>query len=204
MIAPCGYGKSLVFVFSALQRKGVHIVVEPLNAIIKSQLRDLSSFAQVIHIEQLLNEEDAKCQRSHRASDRLQEILNDIKTNRLGKPVLLFTTPELIATCMPQLEALSMVMSLKNITIDEVDMIQQSHASFRGVYTEILGNLRGHCQGTKFVFLSATVTATGLAGLLRPTASIHDEKPVLYLNDRALADSLSFEVERKSDDEQVR
>jgi hypothetical protein len=205
MIAPCGYGKSLVFVSAAVGRGGVHIVVEPLNAIIKSQLRNLNAFADVLQVEQLLNEEDAKHQRSHRAGDRLQEILNDIKMNGcLEKPVLLFTTPELIESCMPQLEALSMVKSLKNLTIDEVDMIHQSHASFRGAYTEILGNLRRHCQGTKFVFLSATVTAAGLAGLLPPMASIHDEKPVLYLNDRALADSLSFEVERKRDDEQVR
>jgi hypothetical protein len=106
------------------------------------------------------------------------------------------------------LKALADDCVLSNITIDEVDMIQQSNATYRGVYTELLQKLRKHCLGVKFIFLSGTITTLGLVGLLRPTsitqAPPDEEKPALYVHDRALADSLSFHVERKTNDEQVR
>ena len=42
MIAPCGSGESMTFVYAALNSGGkVNIVIEPLNAIMKSQLTEL-------------------------------------------------------------------------------------------------------------------------------------------------------------------
>jgi hypothetical protein len=107
-----------------------------------------------------------------------------------------------------QLGALAEEGCLKSITIDEMDMIEQSHGSYRGVYTHLLERLRSHCIGVKFMFLSGTITTKGLVSLLPPGSLTNtytsDEKPVLFLSQRALADSLSFRVERKANDEQVR
>jgi DEAD/DEAH box helicase len=79
MIAPCGSGKSMVFVQAALRSGGVSIVIEPLNAIIKSQLRELKYLSPHISMEQLLSEEEAKHQRSPSSINRLQIIINEVK-----------------------------------------------------------------------------------------------------------------------------
>ena len=86
-------------------------------------------------------------------------------------------------------------------------MIDRSNTGGRGVYTNLTEQLRQHCEGVKFIFLSGTVTPRGLVSLL-PTRSIAQctpdaVKPLLVIHERALADSLSFHVERKINDEQV-
>jgi hypothetical protein len=126
----------------------------------------------------------------------------------ISKPLILFATPELIEPRLSQLGDLADEGCLKAITIDEMDMIEQSHGSYRGVYAHLLERLRNYCSGVKFMFLSGTITTRGLVSLLPPgsltTTYSNDEKPVLFLSQRALADSLSFRVERKTNDEQVR
>jgi hypothetical protein len=79
MIAPCGSGKSMVFVQAALRSGGVSIVIEPLNAIIKSQIRELKYLSPFISMEQLLSEDEAKHQRSPSTINRLQMIINEVK-----------------------------------------------------------------------------------------------------------------------------
>lgn len=209
-IAPCGSGKSLVFVMAALLHGGVNIVVQPLNAIIMSQMKDLSVHNNVLNIEQLFNEVDAKREHKPRAGDRLQILLNEYQGRQLSeKPFIIFTTPELLESRLSQLEQFSELGLLKNITIDEVDEIEISQTNSRRAYTKLLGKLREHCPSTKFIFLSATVSAVGLVDLLPVAISSNQhpsiqQKPMLFLHDRALADSLSFEVERKCDNEQVK
>ena len=86
-------------------------------------------------------------------------------------------------------------------------MIDRSRSSSRSVYTNLTEKLRQHCVGVKFIFLSGTVTSRGLVSLF-PTKSNAENppdaaKPLLLIHERALADSLSFHVERKVNDEQV-
>lgn len=122
-----------------------------------------------------------------------------------GKPLLIFSTPELIESKMRQLEVLAHDGVIATITIDEVDMIERSHG--RQVYTSLLPKLREHCEGAKFIFLSGTITVGGLVSLLPPNlidrTIPQDEKTALFIHDRALPDCLSFHVERKINEEQV-
>jgi hypothetical protein len=208
LIAPCGAGKSLTFIQTALKSKGLHLVVEPLNTIIKSQLQELKHYTN-LEIAQLYNEHEATARREPRARDKLTTILNDILRNGGFWPysmsLLVFATPELVANCMSQLEAISAHHCLASITIDEVDMIQQGNG--REVYMNIVSHIRQALQGgPKLLFLSGTITPTGLLGVL-PPASValnEKEKPALFVNSRALSNTLSFHVERKVSDKQVR
>ena len=81
VIAPCGSGKSMVFVEAALRSGGVNIVIEPLNSIIKSQLMNLRHLSPDLQIEQLFSEEEANIRQVLGSRDRLQKILNDIKVS---------------------------------------------------------------------------------------------------------------------------
>ena len=74
--------QSMVFVQAALRAGGVNIVIEPLNAIIKSQLRELKYLSPYISMEQLLSEEEAKYQRSPSTVNRLQIIINEVKVGQ--------------------------------------------------------------------------------------------------------------------------
>ena len=125
----------------------------------------------------------------------------------MSKPLLLFATPELIEQRLPQLKVLAAEGFLSSVTVDEVDMMDRRRGGFRGVYTNLAEKLRLHCGGAKFIFLSGTITTRGLVSLL-PSVSIAQQlpevtKPLLVIHERALADSLSFHVERKVNDEQV-
>jgi superfamily II DNA helicase RecQ len=82
MIAPCGSGKSMAFVYAALNSGGkVNIVIEPLNAIIKSQLVELEYLSAHMDIEQLYNEEEAKEKRVLSSYNRMQMIVNETKVS---------------------------------------------------------------------------------------------------------------------------
>jgi hypothetical protein len=120
----------------------------------------------------------------------------------------LFASPELIEPRLEQLQTLAEDGFLSSVSVDEMDMIDRSHQGFRGVYATLLEKLRLHCHGAKFIFLSGTITARGLVTLVPSTSIFQDaskrSKPLLLMHERALADSLSFYVERKTSDEQVR
>jgi hypothetical protein len=121
--------------------------------------------------------------------------------------LIIFASAELIELRLPQLKALAEEGCLSSITVDEMDMIDRSHAGGHGVYTNLTEQLRQQCKGVKFIFLSGTITTRGLVSLL-PTISIAQdtsdaEKPLVAMHERALADSLSFRVERKVNDDQV-
>ena len=82
MIAPCGSGKSMAFVHAALNSGGrVNIVIEPLNAIIKSQLIELGYLSNYIDIEQLYSEEDARERHVPSSYNRIQTIINETKVS---------------------------------------------------------------------------------------------------------------------------
>ena len=84
VIAPCGSGKSLAFVHAALCCGGkVNIVIEPLNALIKSQLAELSKFSAYLDIEQLFTEDEARTRKVPSSFNRLQIIINETKVSRV-------------------------------------------------------------------------------------------------------------------------
>ena len=81
MIAPCGSGKSLVFVQAALMSGKINIIIEPLNEIIKSQLRELEYLSPHLDMEQLFNNEEARSRRVPSSYDRLQMLINKTKVS---------------------------------------------------------------------------------------------------------------------------
>ena len=59
----------------------VNIVIEPLNAIIKSQLVELQYLSSYIDIEQLYSEDEAGEQRVLSSYNRMQMIIDDTKVS---------------------------------------------------------------------------------------------------------------------------
>ena len=86
MIAPCGSGKSMTFVHAALNSGGkVNIVIEPLNAIIKSHLIELQYLSAHIDIEQLFSEKEARERQVLSSYYRMQMIINDAKVSTIER-----------------------------------------------------------------------------------------------------------------------
>ena len=61
----------------------VNIVIEPLNALIKSQLAELSKFSAYLDIEQLFTEDEARTRKVPSSFNRLQIIINETKVSRV-------------------------------------------------------------------------------------------------------------------------
>ena len=85
VIAPCGFGKSMAFVYAALNSGGkVNIVIEPFNAITKSQLMELEYLSAYMDMEQLFTEEEAREKQVLSSYNRMQMIVNKSKVSTIA------------------------------------------------------------------------------------------------------------------------
>lgn len=211
-LAPCGLGKSVCFQIPALEEKGITLVIEPLNTLIMDQLEKHKKYSNVIETEKLLSFDDNAQGNKYRAWDRLQQILNEyylISTQpgntTIPKGHIIFGTPELVDACLPKIEELSDAGWLTRVVFDEFDYANSCNRTFRSKYPELLPKLKERCKGSKFMFLSGTTTDDALRHLLLESPlSTQQRKPYLFLSHRVVSESLSFRVERKETNEQVR
>ena len=198
-VAPCNYGKSLCFLVPAARSGGVTLVVEPLKALISSQLKTLRE-KPAIRVESLLTRDESIATCKPAASDRLNELANCWCTSEPA--TIIFSTPELIAGSMNALSTMFCKGILKRIVIDEFDVIEDSREGYRDSYINLIPRIRKHCNlGGKTVpitCLSATVTKSAILESIGT-----GPKPLVYLSDRALPDNQSYNVERKLSSEQV-
>ncbi|MGL5957794.1 MAG: RecQ family ATP-dependent DNA helicase, partial [Phocaeicola sp.] len=140
-LMPTGGGKSITFQVPALAKEGVCLVVTPLIALMKDQVRNL-------------RDRGIKAVAIYSGMSR-QEILVALENCIFGDYKFLYISPERLATELFQAKLKSMKVSI--ITIDESHCISQWGYDFRPAYLNI-ATIRELLPGVPVLALTATAT----------------------------------------------
>ena len=140
-LLPTGGGKSLCYQIPALAREGVALVVSPLIALMKDQVRSLTEK----HIK-------ARCLVSGMTKREIETVLNNCINDRVK---LLYVSPERLQsrTFIDHLRQ----MNVSLIAVDEAHCISQWGYDFRPPYCEI-ARIRQYHPSAPVVALTATAT----------------------------------------------
>lgn len=156
-IMPTGSGKSAAYWMSAIEMKGISIVISPLTALIEEQA-------------QKIEEQGYEILKIHGGIDALKQIsiMTDF-ANKRTNPKFIFASPEKIATdgyfeyCLKQRKD-----DIKLIVIDEVHCVSQWGMSFRPFYKRIpdfLDKLYGEGKWARILALTATLNPMELTDI---------------------------------------
>lgn len=140
-LMPTGGGKSITFQVPALAKEGVCLVVTPLIALMKDQVRNL-------------RDRGIKAVAIYSGMSR-QEILVALENCIFGSYKFLYISPERLDTEVFQSKLKSMKVSM--ITIDESHCISQWGYDFRPAYLNI-ASIRELLPGVPVLALTATAT----------------------------------------------
>ena len=140
-LMPTGGGKSITFQVPALAQEGLCIVVTPLIALMKDQVRNL-------------RERGIKAIAIYSGMSR-QEIIIALENCIFGNFKFLYISPERLNTEIFLTKLRSMNISM--ITIDESHCISQWGYDFRPAYLNI-AEIRKHLPGVPVLALTATAT----------------------------------------------
>lgn len=140
-LLPTGGGKSLCYQIPALAKEGVALVVSPLIALMKDQVRSLTEK----HIK-------ARCLVSGMTKREIEMVLNNCINDRVK---LLYVSPERLQsrTFIDHLRQ----MNVSLIAVDEAHCISQWGYDFRPPYCEI-ARIRQYHPSAPVVALTATAT----------------------------------------------
>ncbi len=141
-VMPTGSGKSLCYQLPAIMRPGVTVVVSPLIALMRDQVRQLTAFG--IEAGSLNSANDADENR------RVHQAL------RSGRLKLLYVAPERLAR--PDTLALLAGSNVSLLAIDEAHCVSQWGHDFRPEYLSI-GTLRAELGQVPAIALTATADA---------------------------------------------
>jgi ATP-dependent DNA helicase RecQ len=140
-LLPTGGGKSLCYQVPALLFEGVTIVISPLIALMKDQVRRLKEL-------------NIPCDAIYSGMYG-REIDRILDNARFGKTKLLYVSPERLKTEIFQVRIRQMNISL--IAVDEAHCISQWGHDFRPAYLNV-GELREMLPGIPVLALTATAT----------------------------------------------
>ncbi len=140
-LMPTGGGKSITFQVPALAQEGLCLVITPLIALMKDQVRNL-------------RERDIKATAVYSGMTR-EEILIALENCIFGNYKFLYISPERLGTEIFQIKLRSMHVSL--ITVDESHCISQWGYDFRPAYLKI-ADIRQLLPGVPVIALTATAT----------------------------------------------
>lgn len=140
-LLPTGGGKSLCYQIPALAKEGVALVVSPLIALMKDQVRSLTEK----HIK-------ARCLVSGMTKREIETVLNNCINDRVK---LLYVSPERLQsrTFIDHLRQ----MNVSLIAVDEAHCISQWGYDFRPPYCEI-ARIRQYHPSAPVIALTATAT----------------------------------------------
>lgn len=140
-VLPTGSGKSLCYAMPALLRPGLVLVVSPLIALIKDQVRSFSALGiRAASVD------------SHQTLEERDRVWRDLAASDLQ---LLFVSPERMAR--PDFHARLQGVAIQLLAVDEAHCISQWGSHFRPDY-RLLGE---HCAKLgKLQVLAVTATAT--------------------------------------------
>lgn len=140
-LMPTGGGKSITFQVPALAQDGLCLVITPLIALMKDQVRNL-------------RERGIKATAVYSGMTR-EEILIALENCIFGNYKFLYISPERLGTEIFQIKLRSMHVSL--ITVDESHCISQWGYDFRPAYLKI-AEIRQLLPGVPVIALTATAT----------------------------------------------
>ncbi len=140
-LMPTGGGKSITFQVSALAQEGLCLVITPLIALMKDQVRNL-------------RERGIKATAIYSGMTR-EEIVIALENCIFGNYKFLYVSPERLDTEIFQIKLRSMHVSL--ITVDESHCISQWGYDFRPAYLKI-ADIRQLLPGVPVIALTATAT----------------------------------------------
>lgn len=140
-LMPTGGGKSITFQVPALAQEGLCLVITPLIALMKDQVRNL-------------RERCIKATAVYSGMTR-EEILIALENCIFGNYKFLYISPERLGTEIFQIKLRSMHVSL--ITVDESHCISQWGYDFRPAYLKI-ADIRQLLPGVPVIALTATAT----------------------------------------------
>lgn len=140
-LMPTGGGKSITFQVPALAQKGLCLVITPLIALMKDQVRNL-------------RERGIKATAIYSGMTR-EEIVIALENCIFGNYKFLYVSPERLDTEIFQIKLRSMHVSL--ITVDESHCISQWGYDFRPAYLKI-ADIRQLLPGVPVIALTATAT----------------------------------------------
>lgn len=140
-LMPTGGGKSITFQVPALTQEGLCLVITPLIALMKDQVRNL-------------RERGIKATAIYSGMTR-EEIVIALENCIFGNHKFLYVSPERLDTEIFQIKLRSMHVSL--ITVDESHCISQWGYDFRPAYLKI-ADIRQLLPGVPVIALTATAT----------------------------------------------
>lgn len=140
-LMPTGGGKSITFQVPALAQEGLCLVITPLIALMKDQVRNL-------------RERGIKATAIYSGMTR-EEIVIALENYIFGNYKFLYVSPERLDTEIFQIKLRSMHVSL--ITVDESHCISQWGYDFRPAYLKI-ADIRQLLPGVPVIALTATAT----------------------------------------------
>ena len=140
-LMPTGGGKSITFQVPALTQEGLCLVITPLIALMKDQVRNL-------------RERGIKATAIYSGMTR-EEIVIALENCIFGNYKFLYVSPERLDTEIFQIKLRSMHVSL--ITVDESHCISQWGYDFRPAYLKI-ADIRQLLPGVPVIALTATAT----------------------------------------------
>ena len=140
-LMPTGGGKSITFQVPALAQEGLCLVITPLIALMKDQVRNL-------------RERSIKATAIYSGMTR-EEIVIALENCIFGNYKFLYVSPERLDTEIFQIKLRSMHVSL--ITVDESHCISQWGYDFRPAYLKI-AEIRQLLPGVPVIALTATAT----------------------------------------------
>ena len=140
-LMPTGGGKSITFQVPALAQEGLCLVITPLIALMKDQVRNL-------------RERGIKATAIYSGMTR-EEIVIALENCIFGNYKFLYASPERLDTEIFQIKLRSMHVSL--ITVDESHCISQWGYDFRPAYLKI-ADIRQLLPGVPVIALTATAT----------------------------------------------
>lgn len=140
-LMPTGGGKSITFQVPALAQEGLCLVITPLIALMKDQVRNL-------------RERSIKATAIYSGMTR-EEIVIALENCIFGNYKFLYVSPERLDTEIFQIKLRSMHVSL--ITVDESHCISQWGYDFRPAYLKI-ADIRQLLPGVPVIALTATAT----------------------------------------------
>lgn len=140
-LMPTGGGKSITFQVPALAQEGLCLVITPLIALMKDQVRNL-------------RERGIKATAIYSGMTR-EEIVIALENCIFGNYKFLYVSPERLDTEIFQIKLRSMHISL--ITVDESHCISQWGYDFRPAYLKI-ADIRQLLPGVPVIALTATAT----------------------------------------------